>query len=62
MTRTIMVGRERGSLYGFLGLSASVVSEDFKPLIASLLAISLDFAYNFLRGLIKQKFNKNVKK
>nr|WP_164881944.1 hypothetical protein [Ornithobacterium rhinotracheale] len=44
---------DRSKIYGILGFTGAVSFEEFKPLVASLLAILLDFGYSFLKKKIK---------
>ncbi|AFL96602.1 hypothetical protein [Ornithobacterium rhinotracheale] len=44
---------DRTKIYSILGFTGAVSFDELKPLLASLLAIVLDFAYSFAKKKIK---------
>ncbi|MGP6534362.1 hypothetical protein [Ornithobacterium rhinotracheale] len=44
---------DRTKIYGVLGFTGAISFDELKPLLASLLAIVLDFAYSFAKKKIK---------
>lgn len=45
---------ERSKIYSILGFTGAVSFEEFKPLLASVLAILLDFGYSLIKKKLKQ--------
>ncbi|UOH78417.1 hypothetical protein MT996_02860 [Ornithobacterium rhinotracheale] len=45
---------DRSKIYGILGFTGAVSFDELKPLLASLLAIVLDFAYSFAKKKIRE--------
>ncbi|MCK0204347.1 hypothetical protein [Ornithobacterium rhinotracheale] len=45
---------DRTKIYSILGFTGAVSFDELKPLLASLLAIVLDFAYSFAKKKIKR--------
>nr|WP_185147445.1 hypothetical protein [Ornithobacterium rhinotracheale] len=45
---------DRTKIYSILGFTGAVSFDELKPLLASLLAIVLDFAYSFAKKKIRE--------
>ncbi|MGP2571592.1 hypothetical protein ACT4R9_11360 [Ornithobacterium rhinotracheale] len=49
---------ERTKIYGVLGFTGAISFDELKPLLASLLAILLDFGYSFAKKKINNLKNR----